>query len=91
MVAKILGQAALIVGTPSFILGYIFSHATWKNDVLFLFGVAFWCVWLVGYAIMKFYQIKTTKMRYKQEKKNNEYEEKIRNLYGPDDNHRLFN
>ena len=86
MAAKILTYAALLLGTPSFLFGYILNRATWKNDVLFLFGVVFWTVWLVFAAIDKYDRMRIRRRAMKAQARKEEYEERIRRIYGPDDN-----
>ena len=89
---KIVTWAAILFGTPSVILGYVLNMANWKNDVLFLFGIFFWSVMIVFGAIRKYDEMRIRRRQMKRELKNDEYEEKIRNLYGPgEDTHRLFN
>lgn len=88
---KVVTWAAILFGTPSVILGYILNMATWKNDVLFLFGISFWSVMIIFGAIRKYDEMRIRRRQMRKELRNEQYEEKIRNLYGPDDNHRLFN
>lgn len=87
---KVLTWAGFIIGAPSFLFGYIFSHATWKNDVLLCIGGSYWVIWMVFFFIKKYDEVRIRRRWMKEEQRKNAYEERIRNLYGPDD-HRLFN
>lgn len=88
---KILVWAGYVIATPSFILGYIFSRATWKNDVLLVIGGSYWILFIIFFAISKYDEMRIRRRQMKIEMKRQEWEEKIRSMYGPDDNHRLFN
>lgn len=89
---KIVTWAGALVGTPAFIFGYIFSRATWKNDVLLCIGGSYWVVFIIFFAIRKYDEMRIRRRQMKVQARRDDWDEKIRNMYGPEeDQHRNFN